>query len=87
MKEIVDVDAEKETTNQSPGKSDKKKSKRNNDDDDGTSLAKAPPKQGKDSNIARATKVHGIRKTKITHENPLLQNKVVPIASSQLPKI
>ena len=80
------MDAEEETTNQNPGKSDKKKRKRNNYDDDGTSVAKAPPKQGKDSNISRATKVHGIRTTKITHDNPLLQKKVVPIASSQLPK-
>ena len=71
---------------QNPGKSDKKKSKRNNDYDDGASVAKSPPGQGKDSNIALATKVHGIRKTKITHYNPLLQKKVVPIESSQLPK-
>ena len=72
---------------QNPGKSDKNKSKRNNDDDDGASLAKAPPEQGKVSNIPLETKFHGIRKTKITHDNPLLQKKVVPIASSQLPKV
>ena len=68
---------------QNPGKSDKNKSKRNNYDDDGSSVEKAPPEQGKDSNIALATKVHGIGTTKITHDNPLLQKKVVPIASSR----
>ena len=66
-KEIVDVDAEEETKNQNPGKSDKKKRKSNNDDDDDTSVAKAPPQKGKDSSISRATKVHGIRTTKIMH--------------------